>query len=75
MKDASARDIVTPPNEFPVKKQELFNLYLKMPVLFKAEWQAFRKHCRKKGWEFEDVLGDILIRFNRGEIAFDRPRN
>ena len=70
MKRSNARQIDTPPNEFPLRKQELFNLYLKMPVHFKAEWQLFRRCCRKHGREFEDVLGDLIIQFNKGKISF-----
>ena len=64
--------INTPENEFPEKKQELFNLYLKMPVQFKAEWQPFRKRCKKQGFEFEDVLGNLIIQFNKGKISFNK---
>ena len=70
MKDLDDRAINTPANEFLEKKQELFNLYLKMPVQFKEEWQLFRKNCKKQGDEFEDVLGDLIIQFNNGKIAF-----
>ena len=62
--------INTPENEFLKKKQELFNLYLKMPVQFKADWELFRKRCRKHGFEFEDVLGKLIIQFNKGKISF-----
>lgn len=70
MNEVSARAIKTPENEFLEKKQELFNLYLKMPVQFKEDWQLFRKRCKKQGFEFEDVLGDLIIQFNKGKIAF-----
>jgi hypothetical protein len=62
--------IKTPENEFLKKKQELFNLYLKMPVQFKTDWKLFRKRCNKQGFEFEDVLGNLIIRFNKGKIRF-----
>ncbi|MGD9058089.1 MAG: hypothetical protein PVF38_18225 [Desulfobacterales bacterium] len=62
--------IETPKNEFLPRKQQLFNLYLKMPVQFKEEWTVFRNLCRKQGFEFEDVLGDLIIRYNKGEIEF-----
>ena len=62
--------INTPENEFLVKKQELFNLYLKMPVQFKADWRLFRKRCKEQGFEFEDVLGNLIIQFNKGKISF-----
>ena len=64
--------INTPANEFPEKKQELFNLYLKMPVQFKADWQLFRKRCGKQGYEFEDVLGHLIVQFNKGKISFNK---
>jgi hypothetical protein len=70
LKDLTDRAINTPVNEFLEKKQELFNLYLKMPVQFKEEWQLFRKNCKKQGVEFEDVLGDLIIQFNKGKMAF-----
>lgn len=70
MREMKEGYLETPDNEFLPRKQELFNLYLKMPVQFKEEWKLFRKQCRQAGYEFEDVLGDILIRFNKGEIAF-----
>jgi hypothetical protein len=70
VKEVNARVINTPENEFLEKKQELFNLYLKMPVQFKEDWQLFRKRCKKQGFEFEDVLGDLIIQFNKGKIAF-----
>ena len=60
--------IKTPENEFLKKKQELFNLYLKMPVQFKADWKLFRKRCQKRGFEFEDVLGNLIIQFNKGKV-------
>lgn len=70
MEKRNAREIETPQNEFLERRQELFNLYLKMPVYFKAEWQSFRRCCRKRGFEFEDVLGSLIIQFNRGKISF-----
>lgn len=70
MKDINARAIITPKNEFLEKKQELFNLYLKMPVQFNEDWKLFRKLCKKQGFEFEDVLGDLIIQFNKGKIGF-----
>ena len=69
MEQGTVRAITTPENEFLERKQELFNLYLKMPVQFKADWQLFRKRCRKQGFEFEDVLGDLIIQFNKGRIS------
>ena len=66
------RRIRTPDNEFLAKEQELFNLYLKMPVQFKADWELFRKRCKRRGLEFEDVLGDLIIQFNKGKISFRR---
>jgi hypothetical protein len=70
MKKYTNKFINTPANEFPEKKQELFNLYLKMPVQFKADWKLFRKRCVKQGFEFEDVLGHLIIQFNKGKISF-----
>ncbi len=70
MREANGRAINTPKNEFLEKKQELFNLYLKMPVQFKEDWNLFRERCRKQGLEFEDVLGNLIIRFAKGEVAF-----
>jgi len=70
MKEIKGGAIETPRNEFLPRKQKLFNLYLKMPVQFKEDWKLFRKHCRKHGFEFEDILGDLIIRFNKGEIGF-----
>jgi hypothetical protein len=64
--------INTPANEFPEKKQELFNLYLKMPVQFKADWKLFRQRCRKQGFEFEDVLGNLIVQFSKGKISFKK---
>ncbi|MCP5105534.1 MAG: hypothetical protein GY950_19260 [bacterium] len=73
-KEVNARSINTPGNEFLEKKQELFNLYLKMPVQFKEDWKLFRKRCKKQGFEFEDVLGNLIIRFSKGEIEFKKYR-
>ena len=69
MKKWNDRAINTPENEFLKKKQELFNLYLKMPVQFKSDWKIFREHCKKQGLEFEDVLGSLIIQFNDGKIS------
>lgn len=66
------RDISTPANEFLERQQELFNLYLKMPVQFKTDWKLFRSNCRQQGLEFEDVLGDLIIQFNNGKISFTK---
>jgi hypothetical protein len=41
-----------------------------MPVQFKEDWKLFRKRCKKQGFEFEDVLGDLIIQFNKGKIDF-----
>lgn len=60
----------TPKNEFLKKKQESFNLHLRMPVEFKKEWILFRKCCREKGFEFEDVLGSLIIQFNKDTTQF-----
>ncbi len=70
MKAAKKGNIEIPQNEFPTRKPELFNLNLKMPAQFKEEWLLFRKRCKEKGSaaEFEDVLGSLIVRFNRGEI-------
>lgn len=70
MRKGNAGTIDTPGNQFLPKKQELFNLYLKMPVLFKEDWLLFRKRCREQGLLFEDVLGNLIIRFHRGDISF-----
>lgn len=67
--------INTPENEFLKKKQELFNLYLKMPVQFKADWRLFRKRCKEQGFEHEDVLGNLIIQFNKGKISFKKSLN
>ncbi len=60
----------TPKNEFLKKKQERFNLNLQMPVEFKKEWILFRKCSREKGLEFEDVLGGLIIKFNKDTTQF-----
>jgi hypothetical protein len=70
MKTGNARTIITPENEFPKRKQELFTMNLLMPAQFKEEWFAFKKHCNKLGAEFEDVLGDLIIQFNKGCISY-----
>ncbi len=67
--------INTPENEFLEKKQELFNLYLKMPVQFKKDYEFFRKLVRKQGLEHEDVLGNLIIQFNKGKISFKKNLN
>ncbi len=64
MKDENRRTISTPGNEFLPRKQTLFNLYLKMPVHFKGDWNLFRAYCREQDSEFEDVLGGLIIQFN-----------
>ena len=66
------KQINTPKNEFLEKKQELFSLNLKMPVQFNADWKLFRKRCKEKGFEFEDVLGNLIIQFNKGKISFKK---
>jgi hypothetical protein len=70
MRDEKVRAIITPKNEFLEKKQELFNLYLKMPVQFKEDWISFRKRCKKQGFEFKNLMGNLIIQFNKEEIAF-----
>lgn len=64
--------INTPENEFLEKKQELFSLNLNMPVQFNADWKLFRNRCKEKGYEFEDVLGSLIIQFNKGKISFKK---
>jgi hypothetical protein len=70
MKTRTARTLLTPENEFLQHEQVLFNLYLKMPVQYKETWREFRQKCSKRGLEFEDVLGDLLIQFNEGGISY-----
>ncbi len=70
MKTGTARTIITPKNEFPKRKQELFTMNLLMPVEFKEEWILFKKRCIKLGVEFEDVLGDLIVQFNKGGISY-----
>jgi hypothetical protein len=70
MRNGDTRTIDTPENEFLPKKQELFNLYLKMPVQFKEDWLLFRKRCREQGLLFEDVLGNLIMQFHKGDIFF-----
>lgn len=70
MREIKEGTIKTPENEFLPQEQKLFNLYLKMPVQFKEDWKLFRKLCRKNGCEFEDVLGGLIIRFNKGETGY-----
>ena len=64
--------INTPENEFLEKKQELFNLYLRMPVKFKKDFEFFRKLVREQGLDYEDVLGNLIIQFNKGKISFNK---
>jgi hypothetical protein len=71
MKKLNIRAISTPKNEFLDRKQELFNLYLKMPVQFKEDWKLFRKRVKEQGFEFEDVMGNLIIQFNRGKISLE----
>ena len=70
MKAGTDRTILTPDNEFLSREQVLFNLYLKMPVQFKEAWGEFKRHCTRMGVEFEDVLGDLIIQFNNGEVRY-----
>lgn len=70
MNPGTDRKIVTPENEFLKRKPELFNMYLKMPVQFKEEWLLFKKQCSELGVEFEDVLGDLIVQFNKGEVRY-----
>jgi hypothetical protein len=72
MKEGNVRVITTPENEFLQKEQELFTLYLKMPVQFKKDYDLFRKLVRKQGFEQEDVLGNLFIQFNKGKISFKK---
>jgi hypothetical protein len=72
MDEENPKAIVTPANEFPEKKQELFNLFLKMPVEFKADWLSFREQCKARGLEFEDALGCLIVQFNKGEIPVEK---
>jgi hypothetical protein len=72
MKEVNARTINTPGNEFFEKKNELFNLYLKMPVEFKEAWKLFRKRCKEEGLEFEDLLGNLIRQYTQGKISFKR---
>jgi hypothetical protein len=76
MKTIRKGNIEIPHNEFLPKNPELFNLNLKMPARFKEEWLLFRKRCKRMGGktEFEDVLGSLIVRFNKGEIKYkNRP--
>jgi hypothetical protein len=70
MKTGRGRTILTPDNEFPPSEQVLFNLYLKMPVQFKGAWGEFKRNCTRMGVEFEDVLGDLIAQFNKGDISY-----
>ena len=72
MDTKNGKSIVYPKNEFPQRKQELFNLYLKMPVEFKEDWKLFKRNCIYQGYEFEDVIGNLIIQFNSGEIQFEK---
>lgn len=60
----------TPKSEFIKKKQVSFYLNLQLPVEFKKDWILFRKCCREKGLEFEDVLGGLIIQFNKDTAKF-----
>jgi hypothetical protein len=73
MKTGVARTIDTPENEFLERKQELFSMNLRMPVQFKEDWHFFRRRCSILGFEFEDVLGDLIIQFNKGSISYKGP--
>lgn len=75
MKDKTLISISTPENEFLEKKQEMFNLYLKMPVQFKKDFKLFRTLLKKQGFEFEDVLGNLIIQFNKGDISYNKNLN
>lgn len=72
MSDSTSRLINRYDNEFPAHEPELFNLYLKMPVQFKEDWYEFRKLCKKQGYEFEDVLGNLIMQFSKGMISFSK---
>ncbi len=74
MEEQNVRAINTPKNEFLPKEAELFNLYLKMPVLFKEDWKRFRTRCKEEGFQFEDVLGDLIIRYGNGELEYKEPQ-
>jgi len=41
-----------------------------MPIEFKKEWILFRKCSREKGLEFEDILGGLIIKFNKDTTQF-----
>jgi len=71
MQKENTRIINTPENEFLARKQELFSMKLIMPVQFKEDWHLFKKLCRKLGFEFEDVLGNLIIQFNHGDISYE----
>ena len=70
MQEKYSRAINTPENEFLKREQELFTMKLIMPVQFKEDWHFFKKQCRKLGVEFEDVLGNLIIQFNNGNISY-----
>jgi hypothetical protein len=70
MQKENNRAIRTPENEFIKRKQELFTMNLIMPVQFKNDWHIFKKQCRKLGVEFEDVLGNLIIQFNNGDVSY-----
>ncbi|MFZ5856317.1 MAG: hypothetical protein ACOYZ6_05765 [Chloroflexota bacterium] len=74
MKKENARTISTPENEFLVRKQELFTMKLLMPAHFKDEWLLFKKNCNKLGLEFEDVLGDLIVQFNNGDVFYNQGK-
>jgi hypothetical protein len=70
MNTGRGRTILTPENEFLLREQASFNLYLKMPVPFKEAWGEFKRNCTRMGIEFEDVLGDLIVQFNKGDIRY-----
>jgi hypothetical protein len=72
MKEMKVGNVETPGNEFLPKKQELFCLRLNLPAQFKDDWILFRKLCKKKGSEFEDVLCDMIVQFNKGKISIKK---
>ena len=74
MKEMKTGNIETPKNEFLPLEQEQFCLNLRLPVQFKEEWKCFRKLCREQGSEFEDVLGGLIIRFNKEKTASKKNR-
>lgn len=70
MKAGTNRTILTPDNEFLPREPALFNLYLKMPVEFRDAWGEFKRTCNRQGFAFEDVLGDLIVQFNHGDISY-----